>query len=249
MAFAMAGDTSLGGPAQGFPTTRWSILVHLGAKADPAWREHLDFLAKAYWKPIYAYIRRSRSAPSEDAKDLTQQFFVHMMEGSMLEGISKSGAKFRTYVKSCLENFLRNAHRDQQRLKRGGGAVHVPIEPGSALPVPSAEATPDEALDGQWRDTVLDLAIERLKAHYERSEKSRYFTVFERYALAEKSQSRPSGREIGASMGLSEDDVHNYLKDARRRLKEMIREVISESVSTPEALEEEMAELFGPRVP
>ncbi len=242
-----APGSSLHGGARGFPTTHWSVVAGAGDRTRGDWRAHLETLALTYWRPIYGYIRRSRRAQAEDAKDLTQSFFLHMLEGEMLEDVRPEGPRFRTYLKACLEFFLRKAHRDAARLKRGGGHRGHSLDRldyAAVEAMTEEDGGPEETLDRQWRRAVLDEATDRLLRSYELEGRPTYAEAFRSYALPEPATERPTYAALAARLGVSERDVGNYLTHARQRLREMVREVVAESVSTPEALESEFRELF-----
>jgi RNA polymerase sigma factor (sigma-70 family) len=243
---SLPGDTALGGPSRGFPSTHWSILSSLRDREDPRWRERVEALARLYWKPIYRHIRISWRLSNEEAKDATQDFFCHILEGGFLDAIRASKGRFRAFVKACLENFLRQRARDAGRLKRGGGRAILSFAgDDDAPPEPaSPAASPEEALDLEWRRALMSEAVGRLKAAYEKEGRPKYFEVFRRLDLEAGPGERPKYRELAAELAIADSDVDNWLSHARKRLVDIVREIVAESVAAPEALEAEMKELF-----
>lgn len=239
-------DTSIGGGGGEFPSTRWSQLQRLSGVESDAWRRSFEELATIYWRPVYRYIRLRWRLSNEEAKDRTQEFFVEMMEGALLARAADVDGRFRVYLKVCLENFLRRQHRDARRQKRGGGRVHLRIDgPVDEAPVPVAsDQSPEEVLDREWRVAVMDEAVRRMLARYEDEGRSDHVAIFRRCKMHDGPDRPPTRAEVAAGLGLTEGDVKNALEHSRRRLSETLREVVSDSVSTPEALRREMEELF-----
>lgn len=242
-------DTKMGGAQHGFPTTHWSLLTRIADRSDPSWSDRVNALAALYWKPIYRYIRVRWGRSIEEAKDVTQGFFLHILEGMFLDRVDPSRGRFRTFVKTCLDNYVKTQHRDEHRQKRGGEGSPIRIdfseEDDKAWALPSDECPPEVLLDRQWKACVLERAVEMIRARYEQQDRSLYFEVFRLYDLADP-QSRPRYKDLATRLGVSPADVDNYLSHARASLLEAIREILAESVASPEALDQELRELFPP---
>ena len=88
----------------------------------PLGRAALATLCAAYWYPVYAYVRRCGQS-AEDAADLTQAFFAHLVEARILARADPDRGKLRTFLLTAMQHFLRDDWRKQQRLKRGGGEL------------------------------------------------------------------------------------------------------------------------------
>jgi DNA-directed RNA polymerase specialized sigma24 family protein len=113
-------DTRIGGPAGSFPSTRQSVLAALGDLHPGRGDRDLERLISIYWKPVYCLIRSSAARTNEDAKDLTQEFFMRVvLDGALAERYAADKGSFRAYLKTSVRNFLRNEHRDATRLKKG----------------------------------------------------------------------------------------------------------------------------------
>src|SRR6266536_5688993 len=105
-----------------FTETAWSVVLAAGA-ATPA-RAHTAMaeLCRIYWRPIYAYLRRS-GHPRHDAEDLTQSFFQHLLENETLQRASRERGRFRSFLLGALKRCLADEHMQQHSLKRGGGGT------------------------------------------------------------------------------------------------------------------------------
>jgi RNA polymerase sigma factor (sigma-70 family) len=242
-------DTRIGGPGGSFPTTRQSVLASLG-DLTPAGRDRdLERLISLYWKPVYCLIRRSSARSNEDAKDLTQDFFVRVvLEGSLAERYTPDKGSFRAYLKTAVRNFLRNDHRDGSRLKRGGEAATFALEIRDvdlSEVLPDAHARPPEELfDAAWRGVVLGKAVQLLQERFAAEGKPALFDVFRRYDLEEDGASA-SYESVGKDLRLSPDTVKNYLTRAREEFRTAVRSVVCATVVDPKNLSAELRELFG----
>jgi DNA-directed RNA polymerase specialized sigma24 family protein len=116
---------------QWFATTHWSVVMLAGAPDSPRALEALEKLCRAYWLPLYSYVRR-RGYGSHDAQDLTQDFFVRLLRTNSFAGVSREKGKFRSFLLAALNHFLSN-ERDRERAeKRGGGQAIISIEENEA---------------------------------------------------------------------------------------------------------------------
>src|SRR5689334_18045515 len=121
-------DTSIGGNHSRFPQTRRSAIVNIQSQ-DTSLREcAVEALITAYWKPIYKYVRIRWNRSNEDAKDLTQAFFTRALEKDFFRSYDPAKARFRTYLRTCLEAFLSNENKAAGRMKRGGAASIVALD-------------------------------------------------------------------------------------------------------------------------
>jgi RNA polymerase sigma-70 factor (ECF subfamily) len=239
----VSNDTSLGGSAAAFPSTRWTAILSARDSREPGYRENLDYLIKLYWKPVYRFIRVGWAKSNDDAKDLTQDFFFSLISRESLKDVSPDKGRFRSFLKAALKNFLMQAKRDSQRQKRGGGAPQMALD-WSEVDVgdPKGE-TPDEAFDREWANSVLDTALARLRERLTGEGKTVYAELFQRFYFGTGEQL--SYDQLAAEFKLSKFDVGNYLKAARQKFREVALELIGEYVTGEDECEREFQELFG----
>src|SRR6201987_2379265 len=128
----MADDTSIGGAPHQFPSAHWSLIEGTrSAHADERQRA-LDTLIRAYWKPVYKYIRLHWKRENEPAKDLTQEFFARLVEKGLVDRFDPERARLRTYLRVCVDGLVMNEDKAAQRVKRGGDRTFVPLDFESA---------------------------------------------------------------------------------------------------------------------
>jgi RNA polymerase sigma factor (sigma-70 family) len=227
------------------PQTSEEILESLrgsrGADGD------LARLVPLYWKPVYCLIRKARAATNEDAKDLTQDFFADVVLGNgFAERYDPKKGGFRAYLKGAIRNFLAKRTRDEGREKRGGGARPLSLNiPDADLEEVLADAdalSPEEAFDRGWRDVVLARATALLQERLNAAGKRLYFEVFKRYDLQ---QDGASYETLSQELGITTDDVKNYLTRSREEFRNAVRAVLCESAGSAEGLADEWNALFG----
>src|SRR5262245_41212631 len=151
MSFA---DTNLGGAKKDFPKTAWDLVQQARDSADDIRRAGLEELCRQYWKPVYYFVRISCAKSNEEAKDLAQGFFMHLVESDDLKGYKPELASFRTYLKMVLKRFVLDEDKKTQALKRGGGLRILDLDAVETLGKDSLSApaaTADDAFDQGWR--------------------------------------------------------------------------------------------------
>jgi RNA polymerase sigma factor (sigma-70 family) len=239
-------DTRMGGAGGSFPSTRESVLASLG-HLTPAGRDRdLERLISLYWKPVYCLVRRLGARSNEDAKDLTQEFFVRVvLEGALTERYTPDKGSFRAYLKTSVRNFVRNEHRDGARLKRG---APLPLEIRDfdlTEVLPDAHALPpDQLFDAAWRSIVLGKAVQLLQERLTAEGKTDVFEVFRRYDL-EADGAQASYETVGRALKISPDTVKNHLTRAREDFRAAVRSVVCATVADAKDLSSELRELFG----
>lgn len=240
--------TSLGGPNREFPATRWTLIQDAGVTDRPRSREALDQLCRLYWKPVYAYIRSARSLGNDSVKDLTQEFFLELVEGGMLARFAPGKGSFRGYLKGALQLFLRERHRSDQALKRGGGRKLLSLQDEELRLVEQLAdrggKTPEEIFDRQWANSLLEQAVQALRTELTSSGREVWFAVFEQYDVRRDGVGNLTYAELARTHGIKETDVTNYLNHCRRRLRELMLHCVKDYVSFEGEVSVELAELF-----
>jgi DNA-directed RNA polymerase specialized sigma24 family protein len=163
-------------PANSFHTTRWSIVASAGRRAGPESQAALSVLCQTYWYPLYAYMRR-HVASADAAQDLTQEFFVHLLDKNVLASATPEGGRFRAFLLVSMRNFLSNERDLARAQKRGGGRPTLSLDwrdAESRLDLqPAHESTADRLFEHDWAVTLLDRVLGRLRQEFESAGKSR----------------------------------------------------------------------------
>lgn len=157
-----------------FPATRWSVIAAVRSEDGADRKRAMDILCETYWRPVYKYVRLrwNRSAP--DAQDLTQGFFVEVLERELLNRFDSSKSRLRTYLRLCVDSFVMNEDKAARRQKRGGEVPHLALDFAGAEQEliggtidAAAIASPEsleEFFETEWLRSLFAMAVEDLRA-------------------------------------------------------------------------------------
>ena len=229
---------TLAGPSD-FPTTRWTLVI---AAADPQRKEArsaLVSLCEGYWYPLYAYIRR-RGYPADQAQDLTQQFFIRVLEGRYLDRADPEKGRFRSFMLTSLKFFVADEGDRQRAHKRGGGAL-VPLEFSSGEDryqrEPSHDETPERIFERRWALSVLDRVVDRLRNEFVHHGRPEHFERLKVFLLGRSDAPYAVlAREMNTSEGALKVAIHRL----RKRYRELFRQEIADTVTDPDEVESEL---------
>lgn len=242
-------DTDIGGPLNRFPVTRHSAIVAAASSDAQVRQRALETIVSSYWKPAYKYLRIKWQATNEDAKDLTQGFFTTAIEKDYFAGYDADKASFQTFFRTCLDRFVANQRKAEQRLKRGAGADHLSldfagaeIELANNLPAPGLN--PEEFFHREWVRSVFELALEALQQLYENSGRAVQFKLFDLYDLQD-GVTKVSYASLATQFDLKTSDVTNYLAAARRDFRKILLERVRELTGTEAEFATEARALLG----
>ena len=224
-----------------FVTTRWSV-VSLARDGDsPESAEALETLCKAYWYPLYAFVRRCGHS-AHDAQDLTQEFFARLLQKEWLLAVERDRGRFRAFLIMALKRFLANERDKARAAKRGGGQVSMPLDTETAearyLAEPAPALPADHLYERRWALALLDQAMARLRAEYDRVGRGEDFSRLKEYLTSEGGAIPYAqiARESGVTEGAARVAVHRL----RKRFREAFRAAVADTVSGAEEVEEEM---------
>ncbi len=228
-----------------FASTHWSVVLLAGQEHSPQTAAALEKLCRAYWYPLYSFTRRQGHGPHE-AADLTQVFFSQLLATNAMASVNRKKGKFRSFLLASLKNLLANEWNRAQCQKRGGG---VPI---FSLDEEAAESryqldhgddlTLDKIFERRWAETILSRALNRLREECDGAEKTRRFDEMKKFLLGENDAGPLT--EAASRLNLSLAAVKGLIHRLRRRFRELIRDEISQTVASPEEIDQEIRELF-----
>ena len=235
---------STAGGGAGFASTRWNVLIAAagdmdgpgGLPARAAWED----LYRTYCHPVYAFIRR-RGRGRADAQDLTQSFFVHLLEKSTLSRADPGKGRFRTFLLGSLELFLAEAARRERAGKRGGGRHFVFLDDPDAaeseyqLTAPAWE-TPERLFDARWAAALLRRVFSGLRAEMALAGKAHLFEGLQTYLVGDEAASY---QQTADRLGLSLPALKSHVNRLRVRYAARLREEVARTVA-PEDVEDEI---------
>ena len=238
-------DTGMGGAAGRFPETRWSAVEALRSGCEntgPA----LEALVGAYWKPVYKHLRIRWRKSNEDAKDLTQAFFARSLEKDFFAGYDPSRARFRTFLRTCLDGFAANEDKASQAKKRGGGALILPLDFHQAeAELSRTEPSPEDCFEKEWVRSLFSAALQHFSQQCEASGHQVHCRLFEKYDIDPDPDNKPTYAGLAESFGVAVTDVTNYLSWARREFRKSVLEKLREITGSEEEFRSEARRLLG----
>ena len=229
---------TLPGPSR-FPTTRWTLVVAAGDPQRKEARSALVDLCENYWYPLYAYLRR-RGYSAEEAQDLTQEFFVRVLEGRYLDRADPGKGRFRSFILTSLKFFVADEGDRQRARKRGGGAV-LPLEFSSGEDryqrEPAHDETPERIFERRWALSVLDRVVEKLRNEFVHHGRPEHFERLKVFLLG---QSDAPYAALAQEMNTSEGALKVAIHRLRKRYRELFRQEIADTVADPAEVESEL---------
>jgi len=237
-------------PSRRFHTTRWSLVLQARDKATPQAAEALADLCRAYWYPLYAFVRK-RSRDGHEAQDLTQGFFARLLEKDFLDQVAPERGRFRAFLLAAIKHFISNEWDKQRAIKRGGGRPERSLDPAGFdwdsgesrfLTDPSHELTPERLFERQWALALLERVLKRLRDEHESAGKLAMFEVLQPFL----SLARDTANYVDAAARLNttEGAARVAAHRLRKRYRTLLRDEIANTVATPDEIDDEIRHLF-----
>jgi RNA polymerase sigma-70 factor (ECF subfamily) len=227
-------------PTSGFLKTSWTLIQSASSVGSDESRRALSELCRAYWQPVYIFIRR-HGFDSEQSRDLTQGFFTLLLEKNYLLEADRERGKFRSFLLTSVSHFLSNQRDRAKALKRGGGQAPVSIDLLEAEawtpPLARESETPERLFERRWALSVLHRVMTRLREEFLAAGKK---TDFERLAPFLNKDSESAYDEVAREMGVSAGALRASVHRMRRRYRQLLRAEIAETVSRPEEIDDEI---------
>jgi RNA polymerase sigma factor (sigma-70 family) len=234
----------------GFPTTAVSQVLAVKSPDPGARARAFAMLATAYLAPVYKYTRRSWHKSEEEAREIAHEFFATALEKGTFADYDPEKARFRTFLRVCLDRFISKGIRRDRAQKRGGDVRFASfdfdaVERELAGSPDDAPASPEDYFDQQWTRELLRSSLAALQTELEAKNKLVHFHVFKSIDLCEDGTQQPSYAELGAAMGLSVSDVTNRLSYARRAFRRVVLQKLRELTASDEEFREEARAVLG----
>jgi DNA-directed RNA polymerase specialized sigma24 family protein len=228
-----------------FATTHWSIVLSARDPACPQAADALEKLCRSYWYPLYAFVRR-HGHDENSAKDLTQGFFARLLEKNFLAQVQQKKGKFRSFLLASLKHYMAGERDKERAQKRGSGQVLLSLD--ETVGEDRYRAEPVDVMDAEklyerrWALTLLDQAKERLKDEFLKVGKSQLYEQLQ--AFETRSDESPAYADVAVNLGLSESGLRTAVFRMRQRYRELVREEVAQTVSSPQEVDEEIRYLI-----
>ena len=205
----------------------------------------LEELCRTYWFPLYAYVRR-QGHNLEEAQDLTQEFFLRLIEKQSIRMADAARGKFRTFLLTSLKNFLINEWEKARTAKRGSGQAPFPLEFDDAeqryLAEPASDLTPEHLFEKRWAVAVVERAQARLREEYVAANKLSLFDHVQEHVWGEPSEAY---RELAARLNTTEGALRRAAHRMRDRFRSLLREEVAHTSDTPDEVDDELRYLVA----
>ncbi len=227
-----------------FATTRWTLVLASAETQTPGSREALAELCQTYWRPLYCYVR-GRGVDLHQAQDQVQGFFLHLLEDRVISRADRRRGRFRTFLLSCLRNYLSHEYRRATAQKRGGGLELIALDSLAVeeyeRAAPAVEWEPERAFDAEWALAVISRARSRLREESAARGKAKLFDDLARYLPGENADApEESWTDAAANLGVAEAALKSAVWRLRERFRECMREEIARTVEEPDEVDGEL---------
>jgi RNA polymerase sigma factor (sigma-70 family) len=238
-----AGNSSSAGGDGVFRTTRWSLILNSVDVQAPKSRAALSELCKLYWYPLYAFARRS-GHDAADAEDLTQSFFLHLLEKEAFTRVGPEKGRFRSFLLASFKNHMSVSWRKGRAAKRGGGCEVVSLDEEEAeyryRVEPAEDLTPEKIFDARWATTLLARVTSRLREEYVKQGKTEIFERLKLYLVKADQEEVSSYRRVADELGLSVAGVKTLIFRLRKRFTAVLREEVAQTLVDPAEVDSEL---------
>jgi len=218
-----------------FPETSWTILAVATMNGGIKERDALNKLCQDYWEPVSRVIAR-RGAPSERIDDLTQEFFLQLMQKSFFKKAERGQGTFRSFILGSLRYFLADDARRTQSQKRGGHLQRAELDDDV-----KAEEVDAAQFDSAWAELLFDRVFDRVKMEVKAKRGADGWEILQKFLPGQGSP--PSYTELGNELGLTEGGAKTEVFRLRERFRESLRAEVGRTVDAPHEIDEELAYL------
>jgi RNA polymerase sigma factor (sigma-70 family) len=229
-----------------FATTQWSIVLSAAGESSSESNVALETLCRAYWYPLYAFVRR-RGYSSVDACDLTQEFFRHLLEKRSLVNVDRARGRFRSFLLASLQHFLANEWDRAHARKRGGDVTLLSFDAVAAEDSyrlePAHNLTAERIFERRWALTLLERVLQRLQDEHVQANKGSLFEAL-RPTLVD-SGSAGAYQDLAVEVGMSEGAVKVAVHRLRKRYRSLLLDEIAQTVASHEEVNEELHTLMA----
>ncbi len=237
-----------------FASTHWSLVVEAGDAPSQAAERALADLCHHYWPPVYTFVRR-RGHPASDAQDLTQAFFVHVLEKRVYARADPSRGRFRSFLLAALKHFLADAHARTQTRKRGSDYEFLPLseevlaaEPAAFIACDTADAVgdrdpEDRHFEERWAAALVGRALASLRDAYAGEGREALFDALRPF-LGGGASPVPNQDELAARLALPVNTLRTHVHRLRERYRATLRAEVAHTVATAGEVREELRHLM-----
>jgi len=229
-----------------FPMTRWSLVVDAREGTDEIRHNALEELCEAYWFPAYAFVRRS-GRDAEDAKDLTQGFFVDFLERETFSKANPDNGRMRSFLLVALKRYLAKEYARETTKKRGGGTTRLSIDEqqaeGRYQNDLANDLSPDLLFERHWAEALFKRAFAKMEDYFAKGDRAQVLAVLSEFLSGESPDQNYA--EAAKTLQLTEGAVRVNVFRMRKRFRKFVEEEIRQTLASPDEFEDELANLYN----
>ncbi len=228
-------------PPDGFASTEWSLVLSASENCEPA----LDRLCRAYWRPVYVFVRAS-GIDRHEAEDITQEFFADMLRRDWLKRADPERGSFRAFLRGNVRFFLGNLRRVEHAQKRGGGQALLSLDTEECerelAQRAGKDADPAEIFEQHWADCVVQAALARLATEEAKADQQRRFEKLRPFLT--HAPAPGDYASLAGELQLPQSSVAVLVHRLTRRFADLIRTEVAATLNDRRELEGELRHLL-----
>lgn len=228
-----------------FATTRWTLVLRARDENLDGSSEAMERLCRAYWFPLYAFLRR-QGCPPDDAQDHVQSFFSRLIARGTLSAADPDRGRFRSFLMTAVKNEMLQAREKARAEKRGGGAVLSldGLDPEARYAAdPSDDDPPERACDRRWAEALIEQTLARLREEHAVAGEADRFEALKGFLQSDRDLSAVP--RLATRFGMSEAGIKSAIHRLRRRYALIFRQEVERTVASPTEADEEMRYLLS----
>jgi DNA-directed RNA polymerase specialized sigma24 family protein len=230
-----------------FRTTQWDLVFNCGDVGSPQHDRALGELCSLYWYPLYTFARYKRFS-EEDAQDLTQSFFLHLLQKTALKQVQPHKGRFRSFLLASFQNHISVYRQYTSAAKRGGGHSLISLDAQHADEryrlEPADDLTAETVFDAHWAKFLIERVMMRLSEEYRRQGKANLFARLRVYLNLMGSDNADRYEEAAKELGLSLAGVKTLVFRMRKRFATFLRNEVAQTVMDPGDVDAEIHALY-----
>ena len=231
-----------------FASTRWTMILEAGdsAAASSQSMNALTELCRIYWRPLYLFLRRE-GYTAEDAQDLTQGFFAHLIETRAYAHADREKGRFRSFLLGTLKHFVANVRDRERAQKRGGGMIPEQLDEKAIAELEAQVGrtekwNADHVYEREWAASLLRQTLDRLAQECAVAGKGPLFDYLKPYLSATEEVAIPY-EEMGQRLHRPVTTLRSDVARLRARYRAILREEVRGTVAEGSEVDEELRHL------
>ena len=229
-----------------FAATSWTNVMAARQSGSPEGAAALEKLCRAYWYPLYAYLRRKGHDPHQ-AQDLNQEFFYRLLKENFLGAVDRKRGRFRSFLLAALNHFLSNQRDFERAAKRGGGQPILSLDETDAedrfLLEPASDLSPEKIFERNWFLALFDQALARLREEQAAAGRLGLFDALKQFVVddAAAGDYQAAAERVRMSPNAVAVTIHRW----RERYRKLVHEEVVRTVADPDEIEDELHRFFA----